>query len=299
MRVRPLASDFARLTLDWPLPLRRGDRALLRDPGRQSVVAAVTVADIDPPALERRGAALTRAVQLADGLDAAAEVERRGVVPRRLLHQLGVLGPEEPLPQGIRDVGGLLVTDEAWARWADQLKRVVAAAIAADPLAGGLPAAAAADQLGIADVRLIEPLASAAGLQLKGGRVAEAAVATLPPAAQAAYDLIAKRLQDNPFDAPDAGDLAAAGMTVQILAAAVRQGMLLRLTGPSGPVVLLPDAPDEALRRLAQLPAPFTVSDARGALGTTRRVAVPLLEHLDATRRTRRVDANGRVVVPR
>ena len=176
---------------------------------------------------------------------------------------------------------------------------MVAGAIAADPLAGGLPAAAAADQLGIADVRLIEPLASATGLQLKSGRVAEAAVATLPPAAQAAYDLIAKRLQDNPFDAPDAGDLTAAGMTVQILAAAVRQGLLLRLTGPSGPVVLLPDAPDEAVRRLAQLPAPFTVSDARGALGTTRRVAVPLLEHLDATRRTRRVDASGRVVVPR
>ena len=76
-----------------------------------------------------------------------------------------------------------------------------------------------------------------------------------------------------------------------MLAAAERQGLLLRLAGPSGPVVLLPDAPDQALRRLAGLPAPFTVSDARGALGTTRRVAVPLLEHLDATRRTRRVDA--------
>ncbi len=160
----------------------------------------------------------------------------------------------------------------------------MAAAIAADPLAGGLPAAAAADRLGIADVRLIEPLASAAGLRLAGGRVTDAAVPALPPAAQAAYDLIAKRLQDNPFDAPDAGDLTAAGMTAQILAAAVRQGLLLRLTGSSGPVVLLPDAPDEAVRRLAQLPAPFTVSDARGVLGTTRRVAVPLLEHLDATR---------------
>jgi selenocysteine-specific elongation factor len=86
-------------------------------------------------------------------------------------------------------------------------------------------------------------------------------------------------------------------MTVQILAAAERQGMLLRLTGPTGPVVLLPDAPDEAIRRLAALPSPFTVSDARAALGTTRRIAVPLLEHLDATRRTRRVDASGRVVL--
>ena len=205
---------------------------------------------------------------LAEGLDAAAEVERRGVVSWRLLQQLGVLGPDEPLPQGIRDVGGLLVTAEAWERWADELAS--AWWLGRSPPTrwpADCPAAAAAGQLGIADVRLIEPLASAAGLQLKGGRVTEAAVATLPPAAQAAYDLIAERLQDNPFDAPDAGDLTAAGMTVQILAAAVRQGLLLRLTGPSGPVVLLPDAPDEAVRRLAQLPAPFTVSDARGALG--------------------------------
>jgi selenocysteine-specific elongation factor len=299
VRVRPLASDFARLTLDWPLPLRRGDRALLRDPGRQSVVAAVTVADLDPPALDRRGSALSRAVQLAEGLDAAAEIERRGVVSRQLLHQLGVLPLDAPLPPGVRAVAGLLVTENAWERWANGLQQVVASAAAADPLAGGVPAAAAAEQLGIADVRLIEPLATAAGLRMNGGRVTEAAAATLPPAAQAAYDRIAKRLQDSPFDAPEAADLAAAGMTVQILAAAVRQGLLLRLTGPSGPVVLLPDAVDEALRRLAQLPAPFTVSDARGALGTTRRVAVPLLEHLDATRRTRRVDANGRVVVPR
>jgi selenocysteine-specific elongation factor len=171
-------------------------------------------------------------------------------------------------------------------------------AAAADPLAGGLPAAAAAERLGLADTRLIEPLAAAAGLRLQHGRVATAAPA-LPPAAQAAYDIIAKRLRDNPFDAPDANDLAAAGMTVQMLAAAERQGLLLRLLGPSGPVVLLPDAPDEAVRRLAALPAPFTVSDARGALATTRRVAVPLLEHLDATRRTRRVDATGRVVVAR
>jgi selenocysteine-specific elongation factor len=32
---------------------------------------------------------------------------------------------------------------------------------------------------------------------------------------------------------------------------------------------------------LADLPEPFTLSEARRALGTTRRVAVPLLELLD------------------
>ena len=36
------------------------------------------------------------------------------------------------------------------------------------------------------------------------------------------------------------------------------------------------------MRVLAALPQPFTTSEARQALGTTRRVAIPLLEHLTA-----------------
>ncbi|MGF2953429.1 SelB C-terminal domain-containing protein, partial [Mycobacterium sp. THU-M116] len=48
---------------------------------------------------------------------------------------------------------------------------------------------------------------------------------------------------------------------------------------------------------LAELPQPFTVSEARRALGTTRRVAVPLLEQLDARRVTRRGGEGTREVV--
>lgn len=69
---------------------------------------------------------------------------------------------------------------------------------------------------------------------------------------------------------------------------------MLRL--PDG-VVLLPTAPALAMRELAALPQPFTTSQARQALGTTRRVAIPLLEHLDARGWTRRVDAGHREIV--
>ena len=57
------------------------------------------------------------------------------------------------------------------------------------------------------------------------------------------------------------------------------------------------DALDRAAGILATLPQPFTVSEARRALGTTRRVAVPLLEQLDARRVTRRGGDNTRTVV--
>lgn len=61
-------------------------------------------------------------------------------------------------------------------------------------------------------------------------------------------------------------------------------------------MVLLPSAPRQALQRLTQLPQPFTTSQARQALGTSRRVAIPLLEYLDRKGLTRRVDDDHREV---
>ena len=51
------------------------------------------------------------------------------------------------------------------------------------------------------------------------------------------------------------------------------------------------------LRKVRNLLASAQLSEARQALGTTRRVAVPLLEHLDRRGWTRRVDATHRTVV--
>ena len=73
-----------------------------------------------------------------------------------------------------------------------------------------------------------------------------------------------------------------------------RQGRLIRIADG---VVLLPSAPAQAMRVLAALGQPFTASQARQALGTTRRVAIPLLEHLDSRGWTRRLDGNLREVV--
>jgi selenocysteine-specific elongation factor len=49
---------------------------------------------------------------------------------------------------------------------------------------------------------------------------------------------------------------------------------------------------------LGRLPQPFTLSEARQALGTTRRVAVPLLEFLDRRGLTRRLPDDRRTVFP-
>ena len=139
------------------------------------------------------------------------------------------------------------------------------------------------------------PTSSAdAGLEQEGGHVRLPGSRGNLGAVGPAVAELERRLTADAFQAPEADELAALGLGARELAAAERTGRLLRLRDG---VVLLPTAPALAMRELARLEQPFTTSQARQALGTTRRVAVPLLEHLDSRGWTRRLDAGHRTVV--
>ena len=96
-----------------------------------------------------------------------------------------------------------------------------------------------------------------------------------------------------PFMAPEAGRLRELGLDGRAIGAAARAGLLLRVTEQ---IVLAPGAEAEAARALAGLPQPFTAAEARQALGTTRRVAIPLLEYLDRAGITQRLPDDRRRV---
>jgi hypothetical protein len=98
-------------------------------------------------------------------------------------------------------------------------------------------------------------------------------------------------LADAPFMAPDAGRLRELGLDGRAIGAAARAGLLLRVTEQ---IVLAPGAEAQAARALAGLPQPFTAAEARQALGTTRRVAIPLLEFLDRAGITQRLPDDRR-----
>ena len=95
----------------------------------------------------------------------------------------------------------------------------------------------------------------------------------------------------NPLDAPEAHELVARGLTRETLAAAASAGQVLRLPGE---VIVHHSAVEHTMKVISGLEQPFTLSEARQALGTTRKVALPLLEHLDALRLTVRADSNRR-----
>ncbi len=97
-----------------------------------------------------------------------------------------------------------------------------------------------------------------------------------------------------PFAAPAAGRLVELGLTPPVAAAAERAGLVVRLADN---VVLPADAAGAAVPLLAALEQPFTTSAARQALGTSRRVVLPLLALLDRRGITRRLPDDRRNVI--
>ena len=293
VRLRRLGDDTARLTLARALPLRAGDRALLRDPGSHLAVGAV-VLDADPPPLARRGAGAARASALRglSGLpELATEVARRGAVRARTLAALGV--PLDMTPSVLL-VDDWYVAEGTWRGWQQGLRQAVDKHVARAPLEAGLSHVAAGRALGVPDVRLVVPLVEAAGLETVSGRIRRPGAAPSLGPAESSLRRVELQLQDKPFGPPDIPELRSMGLLPQHLAAAATAGRVLRLPDD---VLLLPDGPARAMAVLARLPQPFTASQARAALGTTRRVVIPLLEHLDERRWTRRVDSHLREVV--
>jgi selenocysteine-specific elongation factor len=295
VRCRPLSEEVVRLRLGTPLPLRVGDRALLRDSGSRQAWG-VRVLDPDPPSLRRRGSAARRAASLAGCTtsDLRAEVARRGIVSQAQLRRLGVpVGDGEVEGTGILSADGWFLSAERAALARAALSAAVDQHERSAPLAPGLPLTTVAARLGLPTVELARAVVEEP-LQVEGGRVTRGPSGRLPRSVRDAVGKILDDLAADPFAAPDADRLAELHLDERALAAADRAGLVLRLT-PG--IVVARGADRLAAGRLALLPQPFTAGEARSFLGTTRRIAVPLLEHLGRAGLTRRLpDGRHRVV---
>lgn len=320
--VRPLSGDYARLSLAHPLPLQLLDRFVVRSPGGRHVSAGVQIIDVYPPELARRGAARRRAEELALLADAnpsdatttaaaspshatstpaaspspftdpTAYVQRVGYVPVGKLQRAGftVDDPAVP-PQGIIAFRQWWIAARQITRWKNQLLVALGKHAQNNPLAAGMPRKAAMDTLALQEDALLGIAVAAAKVEQADG------VLRLPGhkvdlgTAEASVAKLEAWLADDPFAAPEADELQELRLGAKQLAAAENAGRLLRL---GQGILLLPGAPQEAKKRIAQLEQPFTLSAVRKALSTTRRVAIPLLEYLDEQGVTRRLDGGLR-----
>jgi selenocysteine-specific elongation factor len=326
VRLRAFDAEHARLTLARALPLQVGDRIVLRAPGSRNVFAGLLVLDVDPPELSRRGDGARRGRELAERPatgDILAEVARRGAVERAVLTRFGLPVPSRSvpdtagqpaggvqpdalaLPAEVEAVGGWLVHAPGLAAWVEAAKTLVTRELKARPMAAGVPVKALSEALHRVSPPLPEPqnadtrpllteIIARAGLETADGMVRPPGHSADLGAAEAGVAELEGRLAAAPFSAPEADDLRELGLGARELAVAERAGRLLRL---GDGIVVSPRTPAQAMRILAGLDQPFTTSQARQALDTTRRTVIPLLEHLDGRGWTRRIDTTHREVV--
>jgi selenocysteine-specific elongation factor len=256
----PGETGTVRLTLGHALPLVPGDRYVLRETGRGEIVGGGEVVDLDP----RWGRARSRRAP--------------GVTPGA---PAGAGGSERPL-----------VGEGEWVRAEDLERRL---GVAVEPVVEGWVVAPATLQA--ARTALLERLDGARPVGLDVARLGEHDRAILVQLEReqlvrivAGYAVAAgwedelarhplvQQLEEHLFTPPAP---TPARVPPEVLRALVRRGHVLVKDG----VYFAARARSAAATTLAQLsreqPEGFTVSQAREALGTTRKWAVPLLELLD------------------
>ena len=301
--VRPGGDALVRLHLERPLVLDAFEPLVLRDSGRDETVGGGLVLDPFPPSAVRGTAARLRRTEELEAREAAGRsglpgrvLAERGVVPLAELPRLAAVAPDR-LPAALAAAGPGVVTSRtlAWTRAA--WDAAAAGAVEAverrhrdDPSAAGLPAQAARA------AALAPGWPAAAGAVVVEARVADGRLVAdgpalrlpghgsrLGPAQRALRARVEAALDEAGVGLLGDAALAELGADRKAAALLVRLGVLVPVApgGYLGRSTL--EAAVETLRRSFPDGRPFAATEAKEALGTTRRTAIPLLEHLDRT----------------
>lgn len=275
---------------DEPIPVRWGDRLILREVGRQAVVAGGRVLDPSPPRRVRDAIEVATELRRAAGPDDAATalLSSRGSADRAVLAaHTGGGSPSDPLAAGSRVYAR---------RRAAEVVRTAVGVVeefhTANPYRPGIPKASLSERLGVPAADLDALLGTSDELVIDGPSVRSSGFAgALQGAAAAAWETVRDRLAAAGWAPPRRGDL---DVDPEIMHALVRSG---RVVAVSPDLIYLAETLDEIEERTRTLADGFTVADFRDALGITRKHAVPLLEWFDGRGVTRRV-GEGRIVRP-
>jgi selenocysteine-specific elongation factor len=321
--VPPGGDALVRLHLERPLVLDVFEPLVLRDSGRDETVGGGLVLDPFPPGVVRGVAARVRRTEELEAREAAGRaglLERvlaeRGVVPLADLPRLAAIAPDRlpaiPGPgspgrsePGTGAPGVVRSRTLAWARaaWAAAEAAVLEAVRRqhhSDPSAPGLPTQAARTAALDPGRPAADPARpawpAAAGNELVealvavGRLVADGPVVRLPghaerldPAQLALRERVERAVGEAGVGLLGDAALAELGADRKATALLVRTGVLVAV-GPAGYLGRSAlEGAVETLRRSFPDGKPFAATEAKEALGTTRRTAIPLLEHLDRT----------------
>ena len=298
----PAGQSIARLRCSRPVFAFAGDRFIVRDGSGRVTLAGGVVLDPDPPRRSFRHAAARRflerrAANLADpAVAVAALLERDHAVPRASLWQKSTFSGVEIAAAASRLVQagtavsvGLHLADAAWWQtFGQRLADLIDTAHREHPERIGprLGELRASLGRGFPNAELFDGLVASLtekGEMIRVGTSLRRAAhrPRLPANLQSAGARLRAVLAAKPFEPPSRQELAPDGPSRQALRFLFDSGEALEL-GPD--LVLL----EENFRRMKTIvvrsiraAGPATTSELRQILGTTRRVLIPFLEHLD------------------
>ncbi|HEV8425089.1 MAG TPA: selenocysteine-specific translation elongation factor [Actinomycetes bacterium] len=303
--VRPGTDALVRLHLERPLVLDVFEPVVLRDSGRDETVGGGLVLDPFPPAAVRGTAGRVRRTEALEAREAggpagllARVLAERGVVPLADLPRLAGIAPDALAGALAAAVSGdmrgaeppAVVRSRTLAWTAGTWKAAQAAVLEAvdrhhrtDPLAPGLPAQAARAAGGLATgVEVVEALVADGRLVADGPTLRRPGHGVvLDPAQQALQARVEQALEAGGVNLLGDAALAELGADRRMTAVLVRLGVLVAIAPGSYLGRSTLETAVETLRRAFPDGRPFAATEAKEALRTTRRTAIPLLEHLD------------------
>jgi selenocysteine-specific elongation factor len=295
--LRPGRGAFVRITLSRPVVVEAGDRFVLREAGRQETVAGGEVLDAHPPA--RPGPDPGGRLEGRVGADrptlAWRLVADRGVVRASDVMRLTGAPAAQAVALGAVELGGWLAAPEVLEEAGSSFRSFLATHHERHPLRPGLDVGEARSVLAGLRPAFSDPdLADAFLERLVGtGQVArDATVVRLPSHVLSTTgrddaDRLVEMVRTGEPSPPSVRDLTGSGFSAELIRAVCAEGRLVRI---SPDIVITPEllAKAEAVVRSNGVPPGITVSTFREALGTSRKYALPILEHFDARGLTRR-----------
>ncbi|MEN8040056.1 MAG: selenocysteine-specific translation elongation factor [Actinomycetota bacterium] len=268
------------VTLEEPLPVAMGDRIILRDAGRRSVVGGGRVLDPQSPRRvpESALAPLESALSSSPNEMANALLTVRGVAAIPEIFK--ATGGGTP-STGLRS-GDTILSDVAVADIESRAESIVESYHADHPLRPGIPSPELATQIGTELHILDAVIANSEAIRASKGAVHLATFeGTLMPDQEAEWLSVQASLESS-FDVPR---MSAIDLPDELLHALIRRGDLIQITPD---LVFTRSQTEDIHARLTDLPSEFSVAQFRDEFGMTRRQAVPTLEWLDRTGWTRR-----------
>lgn len=284
-RVRPTSAYV--ITTDQPLPVVVGDRIILRETGRRAVVGGGVV--LDPAPVARPTAEQSERLAEAAGNDTGARAdaltEVHGAIGDLAIRR--ATGGGRPR-RGLRAGDDWLSPGEA-DRLAASIEALVADHHERHPMRPGLPNGEAASRLDVSIDVIDTAVHRSDALDDRSGAIALIGFSDeMDDASIGRWEAVRIGLEAS-FDVPRA---SAIELDDEVLHHLIRRGDLVRIADD---LVFTRAQVDEIVRRVAELPAGFTVAEFRDHFGMARRQAVPTLEWLDSIGRTRR-HGDGREV---